>query len=257
MSKAPSNTSGTTEAGGVTPSAGQRYLAGSHQLLERLLDEVWDDISAAAELLTQCLLAGGSLHTFGSGHGHMLAEEAYYRAGGLVAVRPILFDGLMLHAGARQSTALERLPGLAAALLTEHPIEAGDVLLVASNSGGNAVTIQMAEAARSCGASVVAITSLAHAASPLARSVTGPRLHELADVAIDNGGVPGDAIVSIDGVETAVGPTSTVIGAAIVNALIAETVERMARAGIVPAVYQSANLAGGDAANKRYQEASG
>ena len=78
----------------------------------------------------------------------MLAEEMFYRAGGLVDVRPILFEGLMLHADAPLSTSLERLPGLAVILLDAHGVEAGDVLLVFSNSGRNAVAVELAEAAR-------------------------------------------------------------------------------------------------------------
>ncbi len=76
-------------------------------------------------------------------------------------------------------------------------------------------------------------------------------LHDLADVVIDNGGSVGDAVVRIDGLPTAVGPTSTVVGAAIVNALVAETVERLVRAGFTPDVFTSANLAGGDDLNAR------
>ena len=79
------------------------------------------NIRAAAELVADALAAGGVVHAFGSGHSHMLAEELFYRAGGLVHVRPILFEGLMLHASAPLSTALERMPGLAAALLEDHP----------------------------------------------------------------------------------------------------------------------------------------
>ena len=74
----------------------------------------------------------------------MLAEELFYRAGGLVRVRPILFEGLMLHVSAPLSTALERMPGLAAALLDDHPMDAEDVLIIASNSGSNTVTTDLA-----------------------------------------------------------------------------------------------------------------
>lgn len=229
--------------------AGRRYLDQAARLVERLRGESWPRIEAAAGLVADCLGSGGTVHAFGSGHSHMLAEELFYRAGGLVAVRPLLFDGLMLHTGAHRSTALERLPGLARVLLDHHETAPGDVLVVASNSGGNAVTVELAAAARERGLTVLALTSLQHATSSLARSTTGQRLHELADVVIDNGGVPGDACVVIDGVPHPVGPTSTVVGAAVVNAIAVEAIERLALAGRAPATYTSANLAGGDAAN--------
>ena len=124
--------------------------------------EEWDAIAAAARLVADAL-AGGPRHPrLRLGHSHMLAEEMFYRAGGLVDVRPILFEGLMLHADAPLSTSLERLPGLAAILLDGHGVDAGDVLLVFSNSGRNPVTVELAEAARRRGVAVIAITSLRH-----------------------------------------------------------------------------------------------
>jgi uncharacterized phosphosugar-binding protein len=195
------------------------------------------------------------VHAFGSGHSHMIAEELFYRAGGLVRVRPILFEGLMLHGSATLGTTLERMPGLAAALLADHPMEPGDVLIVASNSGSNAVTTELAALARDHGARTIAITSLRHATSSAGRVTDGPRLHELVDVAIDNGGAVGDAAVAIEGLSTRVGPTSTVVGAAILGALVAEVVERLVARGIAPEVYASSNVAGGDAVNDRYRGA--
>ncbi|HEY8198789.1 MAG TPA: sugar isomerase domain-containing protein, partial [Candidatus Limnocylindrales bacterium] len=129
-------------------SAGRRYLDVVGRLVERLITEEWPNIRAAAELVADALARGRFVHVFGTGHSHMLAEELFYRAGGLVRVSPILFEGLMLHASAPLSTSLERLPGLADALLRDHPVDAGDVLIIASNSGGNAVTSEMAQRVR-------------------------------------------------------------------------------------------------------------
>jgi len=235
-------------------SAGRRYLATTSDLLQRLVDQEWPNIAAAAELVAAPLERNGTIHAFGSGHSHILAEELFYRAGGLVRVRPILFDGLMLHVSARLSTSLERMPGLAAALLDDHPIAAGDVLIVASNSGRTAVASELAVAARHGGASVIAITSLRHATSAAARASDAVPLHEVADVVIDNGGWVGDAAVQIDGFDQRVGPTSTVVGAAIVNAIAAEATERLVARGIVPGVYTSSNIEGGDAANAPFLE---
>ncbi|MEZ4595385.1 MAG: SIS domain-containing protein [Chloroflexota bacterium] len=239
----------------MTESSGQRYLAIATALVARLRDEEWPRISAAADLLTRAIASGGVIHAFGSGHSHMLAEELFYRAGGLVRVRPILFEGLMLHASAPLSTTLERMPGLAAALLADHPMDAGDALVLASNSGRNAVTTELARLARDVGVRTIAITSLRHATSDAARVHGGQRLHELVDVAIDNGGAVGDAAVAIEGLDARVAPTSTVVGAAILEALVAEVAERLVARGIAPEVYASSNVAGGDAANDRYLRA--
>ena len=235
----------------TTESAGRRYLAEAGRLVDRLAAAEWPNLDAAAALVADALAAGGDIHAFGTGHSHMLAEELFYRAGGFVRVRPILFEGLMLHADAELSTTLERLPGLAEAILEQHPIAAGDVLVVASNSGGNAVVAELAGLARAGGVSVIAIVSQAHASSSTARAHGDTNLREIADIVIDNGGATGDAAVAIDGFERRVGPTSTVVGAAALNAIVAEAAERLVARGIRPDVFLSSNLEGGDAANER------
>ena len=235
----------------ITTTAGRRYLAEAGRLVERLATGEWANLSIAAGLVADSLARGGSVHAFGTGHSHMLAEELFYRAGGLVRVKPILFEGLMLHAGAELSTSLERLPGVAAALLEQHPIAPGDVLVVASNSGGNAVVREMAGLARARGIPVIAIVSRAHASSGSARATGGSNLQDVADVVIDNGGAPGDAAVAIDGFAQRVGPTSTVVGAAALNAIVAEAAERLVARGIEPDVFLSSNVEGGDDVNAR------
>jgi uncharacterized phosphosugar-binding protein len=235
----------------ITMTAGRRYLAEASRLVERLAGDEWASLSAAAGLVADALARGGSVHAFGTGHSHMLAEELFYRAGGLVRVKPILFEGLMLHAGAELSTSLERLPGVAAALLEQHPIASGDVLIVASNSGGNAVVREMAGLAHARGIPVIAIVSRAHASSGSARAAGDTNLQDVADVVVDNGGAPGDAAVAIDGFAQRVGPTSTVVGAAALNAIVAEAAERLVAQGIQPDVFVSSNVEGGDDVNAR------
>lgn len=227
--------------------AGARYLAGVQTLLARVADDQRESVGDAAALVADALAGGGLLHTFGTGHSHLLAEEIFYRAGGLAAVNPILVDPLMLHAGAARSTALERVPGLAAALLDAEPVRAGDALLVASNSGGNAVAVELAQAARERGVRTIGLTSLRHATDAGARAGGGVRLHEVVDVVLDNGGAPGDASVPVG--DDVVAPTSTVVGAALLEAMVAETVELLLARGLTPEVFRSSNLAGGDEHN--------
>jgi uncharacterized phosphosugar-binding protein len=238
-------------------SPGVAYLRLVSDMIERLGREEWAGLRRAADVIAEALANGCTIHAFGTGHSHMLAEELYYRAGGLVRVRPILFEGLMLHASAALSTSLERLPDLADALFDVQGIAKGDVLIVASNSGSNAVASRLVQRSRDAGARVIAVTSLRHATSADARANELPRLHELADVVIDNGGVVGDAAIDIAGFDRRVGPTSTVVGAAILNAVVAEAVQLLVDRGISPDVYASSNTEGGDAANSRFRHAAG
>lgn len=231
-----------------TERPGRTYLRSVIRLIDRTLEQEWEDIAHAAGLVADAIAAGREVHAFGSGHSHMLVEELFYRAGGLAGIRPLLFEGLMLHASATLSTRLERLPGLAAALLDEHGVHAGDVMLVFSNSGRNAVALELATEARRRGVAVIAVTSLRHSRATSPR-LGDLRLFELADVVIDNGGVPGDAIVELDGFDRAVAPTSSAVGAAIVNAVVAEASGLLLERGVEPRIFASSNTDHGDDLN--------
>jgi uncharacterized phosphosugar-binding protein len=213
----------------------EAYLDVAVQTVRRMVVTQRGGIETAGSLVATALDAGQRMWVFGTGHSHLLAEELYERAGGLAGVRAVLEPSLMLHEGAAKSSALERLPGLAATLLDVHPVASGDVVIVASNSGRNAVPVEFAAGSRDRGAKVVAITSLAHSSSVPSRAPGGQRLCDVADVVIDNCGVPGDAALPGD---PPYGATSTVTGALIVQAIACEAVSRMAD----PQVLRSFNI---------------
>jgi uncharacterized phosphosugar-binding protein len=206
-------------------------------------------IKASVELFANALSNGKLIHTFGTGHSHLLAEEIFYRAGGLAAIYPILDERLMLHKDVVKGSQNERLPGLAQELIDQHPIASGDVVIVISNSGGNQVTIDLVKLAQGLGAKVIAVTSVNHATSSAARSSATEKIHQLADVVLDNSGVVGDALVQVTGSHMAVGPTSTVIGAAMLQSVVVGTVAECLKRGVKPEIFLSSNLAGGDENN--------
>jgi uncharacterized phosphosugar-binding protein len=233
--------------------SGKAYLDSAIALLQEVRETQQEAIEEAAGLCAEAISGGGLIHVFGTGHSHILAEELYDRAGGVLAVNPILVGDLMLHEGGLRSGPLERLPGMAEVILDHEPVRAGDVLIVASNSGRNAVPVQMAELARQRGLKVVAITSLQHSRSVSSRTPGGRRLFEVVDVVIDNRGVPGDAVLPVPGATEGahMAATSTVTGAAIIQAIMAETVDRLAAAGAEVPILMSANLEGADEHNER------
>ncbi|HEX3983717.1 MAG TPA: sugar isomerase domain-containing protein [Acidisoma sp.] len=196
---------------------------------------------AASAAIAAALQADKLIYLFGTGHSHMLAEEGHYRAGGIAAVVPILEPALMLHDGAVESTRREREAGIAARVLARYPIDSGDILIIFSNSGVNAVPVEAAAYGRAHGACVIAVTSDAYS-----RAAAGgrPRLFDTADIAIDNRTVPGDAGFAAAEGQPPVGPLSTIIGAAILNALLAEAAARLAAVGVEAPIYVSANMPG-------------
>lgn len=198
-------------------------------------------LESAAGLVADALVAGRFLYAFGTGHSHMLAEEPFYRAGGLARACAIFDPPLMLHEGAAASSKHEQQPGRAAQLLDRYPITQGDVLVIASNSGRNAVPIEMALTARERGVKTIAITSLQHSQAFASRHASGQRLFELADITLDNAGVVGDAALELPGLPRKVGPTSTLTGALLLNLVVVRAIELALERGHVPDVYASSN----------------
>ena len=178
----------------------------------------------------------------------MLALEGFYRAGGLAAVDPVLVESLMLHGNAVLSTSLERTAGIGRAVFADLDPGAEDTFILVSNSGRNRVALELAAAARERGLTVIAIVSRAHAAST-AESAQAPGLGDVADIVIDNHGSAGDAATDVPGVAAPMGPTSTVTGAAIINAIAIAAAALAAAEGTAPAVFASSNVPGGDARN--------
>lgn len=229
-----------------------QYLLGVTELLKTVQESQKEAIEKAADAAAAALENDGMIFTFGTGHSHMLAEEIFYRAGGLVRVHPILDDPLLLHINATRSSTMERLCGYAATLLEGLTIKPGDVMFIFSNSGRNAVPIEMAQEAKERGMCVICITNLRHSNSVTSRHPSGKRLYDFCDIVIDNCGVVGDASVEIG--DLVCGPTSTVIGTALLQAIVCGTVERLQEKGIVPEVFCSSNVDGNDEKNHAYLE---
>ncbi len=228
----------TTQGQGI-----DRFFTLIQGLQARVFEEQRDLFLQVAERMVQTIRGNGRIFVFGTGHSHMMVEETFYRAGGLAAAVPILVNDLMLHGNPDLGSQLERAPGLAHIYLDPYQPHAGEMLFVYSNSGVNRLPVEMALEARSRGLTVVAVCSLAYArVAPL--SGLGKRLDEVVDYVIDNGGVPGDALLPIEGYDCCVAPSSTIMGAMIWNALVAEVTFQLASAGEQLPVFVSFNVAG-------------
>jgi uncharacterized phosphosugar-binding protein len=235
----------------VASTAVEQFAAAVREMLNRATEQQGDAIRAAGALVFRTLELGGMVHTFGTGHSHLLAEEIYSRAGGLLPVNVIQSAPLMLHEDAVASGDWERLPGAAEVLLEHAAIDtARDTLIVISNSGRNAVPVEAAEWARVRHVPIVALTSLAHSRSQSSLAPSGKKLYELADVVLDNAGEPGDSLVEVrPGLRVAA--TSTIMGAFLLQSVVLSAVERCLAAGIRPPVLTSGNVAGAREANAK------
>jgi uncharacterized phosphosugar-binding protein len=224
-------------------------------MIKKAFESQKDVLNAVALRLADVVAGDHIIYNFGAGHAGIIAEEMFYRAGGLVPVVPVFAPGLVTFTRpATLETQLERLSGYAALLLDACKISSQDLIIIHSNSGRNTVAIEMAEEARKRGIQVVALTSVAHSQSVTSRHPHGYKLMDLADFVIDNCGVIGDAAVRIEGLEQQVGSTSTVIGAALMNALVVETTRLLLERGLEAPVFRSANVDGSEDGNQRWMD---
>jgi uncharacterized phosphosugar-binding protein len=222
-----------------TPTA--KYLAGIRRILARVAP---DPIRRAARAVAASLEAGGIVHVFGTGHSSLLAQEVFYRAGGIVAINPILDPRLGFERGAVESSEFERSIEAAAELAERAGFQPGDSGIVISNSGRNALPVEMALRMKAAGLTVIALTNLRQSRASSSRHPSGKRIFEVADVILDNHCPPGDALLMIPGIRHTLGPATTVVGALILHATFLEAASALAAKGKVPASFVSANVAG-------------
>ena len=231
------------------------YLDLVIELLKEVRETQREVIEQAAHVVADCILADHLVYVFGASHAGILAQELFYRAGGLVPVNPLLPPGLVTDVRPITLTSrLERLPGFGSQIIAESPVERGDVMIVHSVSGRNAVAVEIAQGARERGATVIAVTSLNYSRSVQPRQPGMSRLFEVADLVLDNRAPVGDALVELAGLGQRAGPSSTVTGAAMLNAVMVKAAEIIfKRSGNAP-VFLSANIDGGDEHNQRWLE---
>ncbi|MBM3881096.1 MAG: SIS domain-containing protein [Verrucomicrobia bacterium] len=216
------------------------------ELLPKVRATQWESIATVAGWLGKALAQDGWLYVFGTGHSHLLAEEVFYRAGGLAHAVPMLDPRIMLHEKAIEATYTERESGFAAQLLAQYPVAAGDVLIVISNSGRNAVPIEMALAGRERGLRVAAILNREQSDAWPSRHPSGRKLADVAEVVLDNCGPNGDAWIDLAGLPGRIGSTSTLIGALIIQLILVQGAENALAQGVAPEIYISSNTAGDD-----------
>jgi uncharacterized phosphosugar-binding protein len=214
------------------------YYERAAALLARARETNAPVISRLAPLIGESIVRGGVVHTFGSGHSEIVSREIIGRAGGLVCVTGIIDP---------TGGFIENLPGygekLAARYDRQYQINHGETVIVISNSGKNAAPIDVALYAKSKGANVAALTCLAMSQATPSQHSSGRKLFEVADHVLDNGGVPGDALVEIGG-GTSAGPTSTLIGCSVLNWLMLSVVEWLRTGGHPIPVLRSQNSPG-------------
>jgi uncharacterized phosphosugar-binding protein len=218
-----------------------------------VVEKIWttqtENIRSAAKLMAESVAKGGLVHLFGSGHSVLPVQDVFPRYGSFPVFRPLMDARLMWQnvigsGGAKGLLWLERREGYAKVLFENEPIRSGDVMIVFSHGGTNAVGIEVAMEARERGLKIVAVTSMDNQRQAKATHSSGKKLSDVADVVIDNCVPARDALVEVEGWKTPVAAGSTVAFVTIAMAIVAEVASQLAARGIVQPVFVSPNVPG-------------
>ncbi len=242
------------------PDVFSQYLKTVRAALDAIEATQFSAIRAAAAHFATTILKGRLVHVFGTGHSRMAVEEMFPRYGSFPGFHPIVELSMTYHNqvvganGQRQAMFLENVQGFGPVLWRNFATSSDDALLAISTSGCNAVTIDVALEAKRLGMFVAALTSIEHAEVSTSRHDSGKKLHEVADLVLDQKAPAGDSAVWIAGLETPVSPISSVSGCAIINLIKAEVARLLTEAGSPPKVLTASCHLGPERARQLFEE---
>ena len=219
-----------------------QYHKESVILFEKILKKNNSSIKKSIDLFSKCIINDKIIHTFGTGHSHMIGLELFIRAGGLANVNAMLDSAILTAEGANRSAEIERIEGFSKIIWDQHKIKKGDIIIIISNSGRNAMPIEMAMLAKDSNIPIIAITSMEQTQKYPSRHSSKKKLFQIADIVIDNCVPSGDGMFKISGIKT--GAASTISGIFIVNLIATEAMKIADEKGVKLPLYHSQNIDG-------------
>jgi uncharacterized phosphosugar-binding protein len=244
----------------MTSTATARFIDGARELLDRVAGQE-AELERAADVCADAIGAGGLVHLFGTGHSRIAVEEMFPRYGSYPGFHPIVELSMTFHTqvvganGQRQAMFIERVEGLGEVILRNFDLRPPDAMMVFSASGLGAVPIEVARGARARGLAVIAVTSLAATEAGESTHSSGSRLRDHADVVLDLCTPPADALVALEGLDTPVGPGSTIAAVALANEVKVRTAARLVERGSLPPVLTSASVVGAEESRRLFDAA--
>ena len=201
-------------------------------------------IEALSARFAETIMQDRIIHVFGTGHSHMIGVELFARAGGLGNINALLDPDTIPSFGAQRAGRMEQCSGVADAIFDSYRIEKGDLMVITSNSGRNAVPIEMAMRCQKEGIYTIAMTNVSQSKQAKSRHASGKKLYECADCVLDTCVPFGDALAQIGPYQS--GPASTIVGMFLMNLVVDEAIRKVVAAGKPLYIFQSQNVDGFD-----------
>ncbi|MBQ6335119.1 MAG: SIS domain-containing protein [Erysipelotrichaceae bacterium] len=223
--------------------AWERYFKEIDQITDKIKKTQGDRIMEAARILADTTKNDGIIYGFGTGHSHLVADDAFWRAATPANYCALLEPSASGNQEITKSYYVENTYGIGKLIVDYHRITPNDCMIIISNSGNNIAPVDAALRAKEKGIKVIAITAVEYSDFLTCKHKDGVKLKDVADVVLDNCSLIGDAAVDIEGFEMKVGSTSTIPNIYLQNAILTQMVELLVEEGFKPDVYYNGHMA--------------
>jgi len=225
----------------------QEYTNKIKDIITALEDTSMAAIQEAAQAMADSIAAGRAVYYYGSGHSVLPVMDVFPRYGSFVGLQPIhdprlTWFNVIGPGGTPELLWLEREEGYVQNVLRYYNIDSRDTLIVLSHGGLNAAGIEAAMIGKERGATVVVITCMQNYKKHAAKHSSGNKLADVADIVIDNGAPPEDALICLPNWVEPVAASATVLGVCISMMLVAETASILSERGINVPTFASPNV---------------
>ncbi len=229
----------------------KRYQAAVDDLFCKVRDTQSENIQKAGELVASVVENGGSVYLFRICHA--IENDLIYRGGGPIFYKHFSMNLAVEAPGrARDRSDLGiHTEGMAARYaLQAANIRPGDLLFLSSVSGRSRDVVELAYEAMKFGVHVIALVSMSYAEAVDPVHSSGLKLHEIAELTLDNCAPAAEAMLEVEGIEARFAAASGIASDYIMWSLTSVAVEKMLADGYTPGILKSANFPGGNDYNK-------
>lgn len=223
--------------------AWKRYFTVLEEIVDEIVSSQENNIIEAAKILANTTKNGGIIYGFGTGHSHLVVDDAFWRAATPANYAALLEQSATGSFEITKSYDIENQYGIGGIVVDYHRLTSNDCLIIISNSGNNISPVDAAIRAKEKGIPVIAITAVDYSDYLTTKHRKNVKLKDIADVVLDNRTPIGDAAVEIQGFPMKVGSTSSIPAIYLQNAILVQMVEFLVEDGVKPDVYYNGHMA--------------